>query len=354
MLSKRSLIGLSAAFTGLLLGASTVLAADVTTSYTITGPTGQSYGTLSITAPTDTGYGNFPGAPACPTNGLTETISISGITSAELLSGQIFAEYVVPVTTANPTGRVAVPGAFVSVNQVGGNTFSATLNIPSSNLWLSSEIHVTEQIQVFDATGGFLLTPQPFPLGSGFDLFSSGCVTPPTTQLGHGSTATIGFWHNKNGQALINSFNGGPTSTLLGQWLGTNFPGLYGCLTNQTNAQIAQLFLKDFSVKGAKVDAQVLATALAVYSTNSSLAGGTQAAQYGFSVNSTGTGSKLFNVGNYGDAVGAPNNSSLTVMQILAGANAQSSNCILDNNNLSLLGDTNSLFDAINQNGDIG
>jgi hypothetical protein len=354
MLSKRSLIGLSTAFTGLLLGASTVLAADVTTSYTITGPTGQSYGTLSITAPTDTGYGNFPGAPACPTNGLTETISISGITSAEQVLGQIFAEYVVPVTTSNPAGRVAVPGAYVSVNQVGGNTFTATLKIPSSNVWLSSEIHITEQLLVGDAVGGFQLTSQPFPLGSGFDLFSSGCVTPPTTQLGHGSTATIGFWHNKNGQALILSLNGSSTSTSLGNWLGTNFPGLYGCLSGQTNAQIAKLFLTDFSVKGTKVDAQVLAAALAVYSTDSSLAGGTQASQYGFTVNSTGTGSKLFNVAKYGDAVGAPNNSSLTVLQILAGASAQSSNCILDNNNIGLLGDTNSLFDAINQGGDIG
>jgi hypothetical protein len=352
MLSKRSLIGLSAAFAGMLLGASTVLA-DTTRSFTITGPTGQSYGTLLITAPTDTGYGNFPGAPACPTGGVTETITISGITSAERLNGQFFAEYVVPVTAANPTGRVAVPGTLVSVNQVGGNTLTVTINIPSSTVWLSSEIHVTGQLQVFDAAGGFLLTPQPFPLGVRFDLFSSGCGTPPTTQLGHGSTATIGFWHNKNGQALILSLNGGSSSTTLGNWLATNFPGLYGCLSGYTNAQIAQLFLNDFNVGGAKVDAQVLATALAVYSTNSSLAGGTQAAQYGFTVSSTGTGSLLFNVGSYGDAVGVPNNSTLTVFQILSGASAQSTGCILDNKNLSLLGHTNSLFDSINQAGDI-
>ncbi len=178
-------------------------------------------------------------------------------------------------------------------------------------------------------------------------------MTPPPSQLGHGSTATIGFWHNKNGQALILSLNGGPSSTLLGNWLAANFPGLYGCLNGLTNTQIAQLFLTDFNVTGANVDAQVLATALAVYSTNSTLAGGTQAAQYGFTVNSTGTGSKLFNVGNYGDAVGVPNNSSLTALQILAGANAQSSSCILDNKNLGLLGDTNTLFDSINQAGDI-
>ena len=41
-------------------------------------------------------------------------------------------------------------------------------------------------------------------------------------------TATIGFWHNKNGQALIKSLNGSSSSTQLGNWLAATFPQVYG------------------------------------------------------------------------------------------------------------------------------
>ena len=43
-----------------------------------------------------------------------------------------------------------------------------------------------------------------------------------------GQFATIGFWQNQNGQALIKSFNGGSTQTGLGKWLATSFPKLFG------------------------------------------------------------------------------------------------------------------------------
>src|SRR5262249_43630586 len=43
-------------------------------------------------------------------------------------------------------------------------------------------------------------------------------VAPSASPLSKGQTATIGFWHNKNGQAVINNFNGGPSATALGNW----------------------------------------------------------------------------------------------------------------------------------------
>ena len=49
-----------------------------------------------------------------------------------------------------------------------------------------------------------------------------------TGSVSKGDTATIGYWHNKNGQALINALNGGPTSKTLANWLATQFPYLYG------------------------------------------------------------------------------------------------------------------------------
>ena len=42
-----------------------------------------------------------------------------------------------------------------------------------------------------------------------------------------GLTGGIGFWHNKNGQALINAFNGGPDSMALSSWLVTCFRNLF-------------------------------------------------------------------------------------------------------------------------------
>ena len=59
-------------------------------------------------------------------------------------------------------------------------------------------------------------------------------------------------------------------------------------LAGQSNAYIAALFQSDFVVKGVKLDAQVLATALAVYATNATLDGTAVAASYGFVVSGDG------------------------------------------------------------------
>jgi hypothetical protein len=122
------------------------------------------------------------------------------------------------------------------------------------------------------------------------------------TVLVRGMTATIGYWQNNNGQALIKSLNGGQNSTALGNWLATNFPNMYGAsagvnnLTNKTNAQVAAYYVTLFKQKGQKLDAQVLGLAFATYVTNGSLAGN-NASTYGFIVNSTGTGAAVYNVG---------------------------------------------------------
>jgi hypothetical protein len=324
-----------------------------TTTFTVTGPGGESYAPIVVTTPADKGFGpGFPDNTPCPVDGYTSNfLVVSGVpatdtpmASNERLTGQIFAEYVVP------NGRIEIPGTRQSIDQVGG-IYTGTIQIPSSNQWLGAEIHLTAQLEVQDATvPGYFLNTSP-QIGGGQDLFSAGCLVKPP--LGTGTTATIGFWNNKNGQAIINAFNGGPTSKALSKWLSSTFPNLYGCLKNQTNAQIAALFQTDFNVSGPKYDAQVLATALAVYATNTNLGGSALATQYGFTVNSTGTGALLFNVGANGAAVGVPNYTTLSILDILKGVDAQSQNCVLDGKNLSLLKATNVLFSEINQNGDI-
>lgn len=71
-----------------------------------------------------------------------------------------------------------------------------------------------------------------------------------------GLTGGIGFWHNKNGQALINAFNGGPGATALSTWLAMSFPNLYGAgagannLTGATNVQVAAFYQSQFALSG--------------------------------------------------------------------------------------------------------
>jgi SdrD B-like domain len=175
---------------------------------------------------------------------------------------------------------------------------------------------------------------------------------PPENPLTSGDTATIGFWHNKNGQALINALNGGSNSTALATWLATNFPYLYGAnagannLTGKNNRNVAAYDLNCFGVKGQKTDAQILGAALATYVTDSDLAG-TVAAGYGFNVSSTGTGAKTYNIGSYGTAIGLSNNTSYSVFQLLQQANFMKQIGQFNANAF------NSIFDGINSSGDL-
>ena len=139
--------------------------------------------------------------------------------------------------------------------------------------------------------------------------------------LHQGQTAGIGFWNNKNGQALIRALNGG-AGTQLGDWLAATFPNMYGAtganLAGQTNARIAAYFQVLFATRGDKLEAQVLATALSVYVTNSTLAGGSFAAGYGFTVAADGgTGLATFNIGSDGAAVNQASGATMTILDIL-------------------------------------
>jgi hypothetical protein len=187
---------------------------------------------------------------------------------------------------------------------------------------------------------------------------------PTLTPLQRGQAATIGFWHNKNGQALINSLNGGASATNLGNWLATNFPNLWGAnagpnnLAGKTNAQIAAYYLTKFNITGQKLDAQILSVAFATYATNTALAGNV-AAKYGFKVDAMGTGSATINIGAGGAAFGVANNSNLSVWQILRATDQFSaggtgaSRFDIYNGNQALRNLANTIYSYINEHGDI-
>jgi hypothetical protein len=176
------------------------------------------------------------------------------------------------------------------------------------------------------------------------------------TAIQHGQSAGIGFWNGPNGQALIDCSNGGPGSTALANWLAASFPNLYGAsagsdnLTNKTNAQVAAFYQQLFGLSGPKLDAQVLATALDVYATTSSL-GGTAGAAYGFVVAAAGLGGSACNVRSGGSAFGVPNSSTLTVLTILEEADAQAVQGVLYNGKTTLRKQAVTVFDGINSAG---
>jgi hypothetical protein len=173
-----------------------------------------------------------------------------------------------------------------------------------------------------------------------------------------GQTAGIGFWNNKNGQALILALNGGGSSHELGDWLAATFVNLYGAnsgndLAGQSNAYVAALFQQDFLEKGPKLDAQVLATALSVYATNATLDGTRAAAKYGFTVSGYGLGTATFNVGGNGDAFGVADDTTMTVMDLLLATDAQAVNGVLYGGNQHRRDLANAAFSALNQAGGI-
>jgi hypothetical protein len=162
------------------------------------------------------------------------------------------------------------------------------------------------------------------PNQAGGETSDKSCATITVTKasaVGSCEFAKISFWQTKNGQAVIDSFNGGSTTTALGNWLASNFANLFGRLAGQTNAQVAAAYLTAFGNSGGvqgNTYAQAFSVALGVYADTSSLSGtGTLAAKYGFKVTPGGFGAATFNVGSNGAAFGVANNTSLSVTKIL-------------------------------------
>jgi len=99
--------------------------------------------------------------------------------------------------------------------------------------------------------------------GSLAENFNFGERPPEGGEIAPGQTATIGFWQNKNGQALLRSLNGGPGSTQLSAWLSTTFVNMYGNdgvgpanandLTGMTNAEVADFYSDLFRRKAARM-----------------------------------------------------------------------------------------------------
>jgi len=331
------------------------------------------------------GDGTFTGSESVAAVNVVAPSTVQGLVYVDFNNdGRLdFSEKAIAGVTVTLTGTDDLGAAVSRVTQTDANGIYAFIGLRPSNAagYTITETQPAGLLEGTDALGrvngvtsGSAAVQDGF---SGVNLSVPGAVgenynfgeRPTTTgAVIAGQTATIGFWQNNKGQSLILAVNGGSTATQLGHWLAVTFPNMYAALDSKTNAQVAA-FYKTLFAKTAqtapggppKTDAQVLATALAVYVTNQALAG-TTAAAYGFQVTTYGVGERTFNVGSDGAAFGVANNTTMSVLDLLLAVNARSHNGLLyDMNANGQINGTessyrtmaNDLFSAINEAGGI-
>jgi hypothetical protein len=331
----------------------------------VNGDTGASFtGALATTATGGSGVASYPitqGSLAATGNYTIDTFNPGTltVTPAPLSAAAVtisataapFSGTVATFTTPDQTDGAA---AFAAVITWGDGSTSSGVITGNNGSFTVSGSHT------YAATGSYAVSVQ---ISNPDTQSATVNDTATVTSLGQGvttgMTGGIGFWHNKNGQALIDCFHGGPSSTALSAWLAAAFPNLYGAgaggnnLTGQTNAQVAAFYLTQFDLHGPKVEAQVLAAALNVYATTASL-GGSASTAYGFTVSATGLGAQSFNVGSDGAAVGVANNTTLNAYELLVAVNKKAVKGVLYGGVATLQAQAADLFDALNQAGSIG
>ena len=123
-------------------------------------------------------------------------------------------------------------------------------------------------------------------------------------------------------------------------------------LAGKSNPYVASFFQSRFVVHGQKLDAQVLATALAVYVTDPVLDNTGVGTQFGFNVSGNGVATATVNVGDDGTAFGVTNDTRVTVMDLLLAADAQAVNGVLYNGDAARRKEANDVFSGINESGD--
>jgi hypothetical protein len=265
-------------------------------------------------------------------------------------AGAPFGGTVATFTNADPYGTAASYAATITWGD--GSTSAGTVSGTGSTLTVTGS-HTYADPKTY-AVGVQISNPNT----TTAQLTDTATVSSLGLGVAKGMTGGIGFWHNSNGQALINSFNGGSTSTALANWLAASFPNLYGSgaggndLAGKSNAQVAAFYQSQFNLGGSKAQAQTLAVALNVYATTSSL-GGSAGAAYGFTVSGTGLGARSYSVGQDGAAFGVSNNTTLNVYELLVAVNKKAVKGLLYNGDATLQAECADLFNALNQAGSI-
>jgi hypothetical protein len=262
-------------------------------------------------------------------------------------AGGPFTGTVATFTNPIPFGSISTARYFDVIDWGDGSSSVGTITSADTLIVSGSHTYVDP--------GSYALTVQIYNfLGNttSATVYPTATVTTLGQGVQDGLTGGIGFWHNKNGQALINAFNGGPDQTALSFWLASTFPNLYGNLGGISNAQVAAFYQTQLAGPGSNLSAEVLATALNIYATTQSL-GGTTAQAYGFTVTADGLGADSFNVGADGAAFGVANNTTRNVYELLVAVDQQAPFVFLYNGDTTLQKQANDLFDALDRAGAI-
>jgi hypothetical protein len=265
------------------------------------------------------GAGSTGFGPSTRTVSLTvnPTVLSASAVNFSATAGAPFTGAVATLTTANPFAS----GAALTVTITWGDGSTSTGSITGTGPLTVSGGHTYADPRSYAVT---VQISHPLGYTNTVTVYPTATVTTLGQGVKHGLTGDIGFWHNTSGQALINSFNGGPDATALGTWLATSFPNLYGGIYGWSNQSVAGYYQNLFDQSGSNAQANVLATALNVYATTQSL-GGTAGQAYGFIVTATGLGADSFNIGADGAAFGVPNKTTLNVYELLQAVNRLSS-----------------------------
>jgi hypothetical protein len=164
---------------------------------------------------------------------------------------------------------------------------------------------------------------------------------PPPVVTTTGTTATIGFWDSKNGKAVILSA-GQNGQTPLAQWLTTKFPNLYGSAKLTDNLSVYTLFDTYKNANGTKTNAQVMATALAIYFSDPLIGQTPTSGSFGFN---SSVANVQINVSN--NAAFASGQTS--VWDLLVATNKNASKGVISGGKGAQWTAVNDMFDSINQ-----
>jgi len=246
------------------------------------------------------------------------------------------------ITTANPTGTIfagtsaptlsdsaALSGGYFETGSItftltgpGGFSYTKTVTVNGNGTYTASTNSET-------ALGTYTWTAVYSGDGNNYTAHDQGGTAEQVTissGVAKNEAATMGFWANKNGQALLSTYG-----AALGNWLASTYPNLFGNLNGATGSQVASYFTLVKNNAGGLIGntyAQAMTTALNTWVTTTGLGWNTNSngpTKYGFQqgFGGVGLGSDFYNVGSYGASFGVPNNTYLTVNQILSYLNSK-------------------------------
>lgn len=197
-----------------------------------------------------TGFGTSAGTTSLTIS--PAALSATGVNS-RATAGALFTGTVAKFTNADPYGSAASYAAIITWSDGstsdGTITGSKTLTVTGSHTYIDPGTDVVS-IQISHILGNTTTAT----------TLSTATVVSLGRAVQGGLTGDIDFWRGKNGQSLINGFNGGPYSTALSSWLSTAFPNLYGAgagsnnLEYQFNYQVAAFFKTESALPGSNVE----------------------------------------------------------------------------------------------------